>query len=450
MDADCIIVGAGLAGLAAAEALQGRGQRVVVLEARDRVGGRTAAGMVGGTAVDFGAQWVGPTQDLVLAALARHGLATFPTFHAGAKVLELDGRRRTYTGDIPRLPPLALLELELTLRRIDAAAAAVPCGGPWSAPAVAAWDTETVGAWARRHVRSAKVRGLVDAAVRVVFGAEPDELSALHFLAYVNGGGGLLRLIEIEGAAQQDRVVGGAAALAPAMAAALGPVVELSCPVESLAQGPDGVVVEGRDGRRWAAPRAIVAVPPAFAARIRYEPGLPVDREALHQRMPMGGTVKFFAAYERPFWRERGLSGEAVTDGRPFSVVFDNTTADGVPMLLGFVVGAAGRTWSRAPAGERRAAALAHLARLFGPEALSPVGTAEKDWSADPWTRGCPIGVAAPGVFGPHGDALRAPWGRVSWAGTETADRWMGFMDGALRSGQRAALEVLAPPPVIA
>lgn len=446
---EVVVVGAGLSGLVAARRLHRAGVGVQVVEARDRVGGRLCTREIRGVPVDLGGQWIGPTQDRVRALADGLGLATFPTFHDGRKLLELGGKVSAHRSDIPSLPPLALLELEVTIRRVQRMAAAVPVAGPFDAPGLAEHDARSVGEWARRHVRSRRVRALLTAAVRVVFGAEPDELSVLHFLAYVNGGGGLLRLIEIADGAQQDRFVGGAMPLAEGLAAELGGRVQLAAPVRRIGGWRGGPVRVHTDAGEILAERAIVAVPPALAGRIDMEPALPAGRDHLTQRFGMGGTVKLFAFYDRPFWREAGWSGEVVADGKPLTVVFDNTFADGTACLLGFVVGAAARTWSDRPESARHGAVLAQLSRWFGPEAGRPLELVEQDWSTEPWTRGCPIGFPPPGLLSSHGAALRAPCGRIHWAGTETADRWMGFMDGAVRAGERAAAEVarLLPTP---
>ena len=217
-----------------------------------------------------------------------------------------------------------------------------------------------------------------------------------------------------------------------------------SAPVRQIAQDADGVTVRG-DGGAVRARRVIVAVPPALAGRIDYTPALPPARDALTQRMPMGSTTKLFAFYDAPFWRSDGRSGESVSSRGPLSFTFDNSAPDGPPYcLLGFAVGAAARALSTQPQAERRRAVVAHLVRLFGPRAGDPIDFVEQDWSAEPWTRGCPVGALGPGGWTQFGDALRRPVGRLHWAGTETARVWTGYLEGALEAGDRAAREALA------
>jgi monoamine oxidase len=320
----------------------------------------------------------------------------------------------------------------------------VPLHNPAAARRAAAWDGLSLEAWKRDQVRSPAVRALLDAATRVVFGAEPGELSLLHFLFYLHSGGGLMRLLEIEKGAQQLRFVGGAQTLALGVAAGLADRVVLAAPVSRIEQDDLGVTVVSARGRVRAR-YAVIAVPPPLAARIDYHPALPAARDQLTQRAPMGSTVKCLVTYARPFWRERGFSGEAVASGGgPITVAFDNCSHDNAqPALLAFVVGRAARGWERRTPSDRQRSVLAGLARWFGPEASTPVDFVEQDWGAEPWTRGCPVGVMPPGVLTSFGTSLRQSVGRLHFAGTETATVWNGYMEGALESGERAAREVL-------
>jgi len=443
VNVDVVIVGAGLAGLACARAVVKAGASCVVVEARDRVGGRTLSRAIGAGTFDLGAQWIGPTQDRMEALTRELGVATFPTFHEGRKVLDLDGKISTYAGTIPSLSLPRLLELQRVLSKVERMSAAIDLDAPERSKRAETYDAETLEGFKRRSIHSRAVRELLDAAVRVVFGAEPCDLSMLHFLFYLRSGGGLMRLIEIEKGAQERRFVGGAQQVSIRMAAALGDRVRTSAPVRRIDQDASGVTVRG-DGFEVRAKRCVVAVPPALAGRIEYSPALPAPRDQLTQRMPMGATVKCIALYERPFWRARGLSGEGVANRGPASVVFDNTTHDAAQAsLLAFVVGGPAKTWSTRSEADRKSAILAQLARMFGDEALSPTDYVEHDWSTEIWTRGCPVGLMPTGVLTQFAPALRAPCGRIHWAGTETATKWHGFMEGALESGERAAREAL-------
>jgi len=434
---DVAVVGAGLAGLAAAAELRAAGASVAVLEARDRVGGRTWSREVGGARFDLGGQWIGPGQERLGALARRLRVATFPTFHEGAKLLDDGASVSRYAGTIPSLRPLELAELHLSLRRIERLSARVSPRDPAGSPHAARLDALTVADHAR-HIRSRRVRGLLAAALGSVFGVEPAEMSLLWFLAYLRAGGGLMNLIEIEGGAQERRFVGGAQTLAERWAAELD-CVHTAAPVRRIAQADRELEVTSDRGR-IVARRAVIAVPPPLAARIELEPAGPARRDQLVQRNAMGAIVKLVIAYERPFWRERGLSGEAVAlGGGPIAVTFDNCSHDlRQPALLAFVQAAEARRWTGDVG-----AALGQLARWFGDEARRPIAIASADWAAEPWSRGCPVAVAGPRALISTGTTLREPIGRVHFAGTETATEWTGYLEGALESGERAAREVL-------
>jgi monoamine oxidase len=441
---DVAVVGGGLSGLTAARALQATGRSVLVLEARDRVGGRTLSQRLGEDYYDLGGQWIGPTQTRMEALATEFGLATFPTYDEGKTILDVAGKVSTYSGTIPKLSPLKLIAMQRTINQVEKLARTFDGTDPWDHPQAREWDGETVETWKRRRTRQSAVRGIFDVAVRTIFGAEPSELSVLFFLHYVNRGGGLMRLVETTNGAQATRFVTGAQQFSNRMAAALGPSVLTIAPVREISQDASGVEVR-TETRQWKAGYVIVAIPPTMAGRINYRPGLPAERDELMQRFPMGATTKTHLVYERPFWRDEGRSGEVVATDGPISAVFDNSPHESDHgALLAFSVGSQARAIGRLSAEARRAEILERLQRWFGPAAARPIEYLEKDWSTDPWTRGCPTGLLPPGVMTVLGPGLRRPVGRIHWAGTETATEWTGYMEGAVQAGERAAAEVEA------
>ncbi|HEX2088339.1 MAG TPA: FAD-dependent oxidoreductase, partial [Actinomycetota bacterium] len=266
----------------------------------------------------------------------------------------------------------------------------------------------------------------------------------LHFLFYAHSGGSLEKLIGVREAAQQDRFVGGSQLLAIEMAKALGASVRLGVPVRRIRQSEGGVAVEG-DGVSVSARSVVVAVPPTLAGRIDYDPPLPFLRDQLHQRMPHGTVIKANVVYDDPFWRRDGLSGQAFDVELPFSTVFDNSPPEGAPgVLVGFFEAEQAIQYGQRSREDRRNTAVECLVRYFGRRAGSPEAYYELDWSQEEWTRGCYGGHMPPGAWTQFGPALREPVGRIHWAGTETAIRWCGYMDGAIESGHRAADEVIA------
>ncbi len=444
---DAVVIGAGLAGLTAARGLHTGGCDVVVLEARERVGGRTLDVELPGSRgerVEAGAQWLGPTHQRVAHLTAELGLATHPTYEEGDKLFELPTATVRYRGDTPTLNPVVLADVRQAMLRFDRLARRVPLEAPWRARNARAWDATTVDTWLRRTCTTPLGRIVFSVIFQAVWAAEPADVSLLHALFYTHAAGGLDVLVGTGGGAQQDRIVGGSQQLCTGLAAALGDRVRLAAPVRRIRWEADRVVVEPADGDAVAARRAVVALPPTLAGRLDYDPPLPAWRDQLTQRMPMGAVIKCHAFYDEPFWRYEGLCGQALSIPGPVRMVFDGSPPGGQPgVLVGFFAAAAARHWGRRPEAERRRAVSDVLARLFGPRAANPVAFVEHDWSTEEFTRGCYAGYCPPGVLTTYGPALRAPVGPLHWAGTETATVWPGYMEGAIQSGQRAAREVL-------
>jgi monoamine oxidase len=442
---DVAVVGAGLAGLVAARDLRRAGRSAIVLEARDRVGGRLLnADIGGGKVVEVGGQWAGPTQTRVVALARELGVETFPTHAQGENLVEWRSRLVRYRGAIPRINAAVLLDVAQAQARIDRMAKRVPLEAPWLAPQAELWDSQTVETWLRRNVATAGARDLFRIAVEAVWAADAADVSLLHLLFYTHSAGSFDDLIGTEGGAQQDRFVGGSQLLAVKLAEALGDDVALQAPVRRI-EHSDSAVRLVADGREVSAGAAIVAIPPALCGRIAYDPPLPAIRDQLTQRMPQGTVIKCMAVYERPFWREAGLSGQAMSTEGPVKVMFDNSPPDGSPgVLLGFLEGRQARELGEWEPEARRRAVVDCFTRIFGRQAGDPLDYVERVWAQEEWTRGCYGCYMPPGGWVSYGRALRAPIGRIHWAGAETATVWNGYMDGAIQSGERAAAEVLA------
>src|SRR4051812_29343030 len=452
--ADVVVVGAGLAGLTAARALQHAGKSVVVLEARDRVGGRTLnhpipRGHVG----DIGGTWIGPTQDRIAALAKEYGVHAFVQPDDGKQVYYAQGRKMTYSdsGPLGTAPPDPTIvgDVALVVKLLDQMAKQVPVDRPWEANNATEWDRITLDAWLRQHTVNNETLRIAQGALEALVGAEARELSLLFTLSYIsratNGSapGTFERLINTRGGAQAMRFVEGAQEISVRMAAQLGNSVVLESPVRAVAHDSRGVEVRS-DKLVVQARHVIVAVPPTLAGRIVYAPELPWRRDQLTQRFAQGTLIKVAAYYDKPWWRDKGLTGAAVSDTGPARITFDVTPHDNaVGGLMGFVGGDAARAYAGRNDDVLKAV-LQNFATYFGNRALQPISTVVQNWSEEAWTRGCPTAVGGPGLLTEYGEDIARPVGNIHWAGTETATYWQGYMDGAVRSGERAAKDGLA------
>jgi monoamine oxidase len=445
LEADVCVVGAGYAGLTAALRLHQHGRSVVVLEARDRVGGRVWTQQVSdGFSVDRGAAWLGPKHDAIF-RLARHfGVPTYKTWVKGAHLLIDEDRTRRYTGLIPKISPLAVVTIALAQARLDWTAKRVPLDAPWTAKRAAEWDSRTVAWWiGRSGIRTTVARELFEMAVRGLFTGDLNDTSYLHLLFLVRAHGSINTLFSIEGGSQENMVEGGAGSIATQIADGLGNGVHLRTPVRAITQRDDHVVVEA-DEASVSARHAIVSVPPALAMAITFDPVLTEDRRALYSRAVAGPESKTLVVYDEPFWRADGFSGQSAEPGSVAEVTLDATPAPGSPgVIASFTFGSVAERAGTMDATERRRAVLEKLAARFGPRAASPQEFIETAWWTEEWTRGCSMAHFPPGLLTRYGPLLREPFGRVHWAGTETSTTSHGAIDGAVRSGERAATEIL-------
>ncbi|MGI8632722.1 MAG: flavin monoamine oxidase family protein [Solirubrobacterales bacterium] len=452
LEVDVAIVGAGFAGLVTARALQRAGREVVVLEARDRVGGRVCDRRLDGDGVlELGGQWLGPGQDRIAALAREQGVGTFPTWEEGDHLLALDGDHKRFSGTIPRIGPLRLADIAHARWRLDRLADSVPLQAPWTAPRARELDAETFDTWLGRTVHTRTARRLLEVACHAVWGGQPEEMSILFVAHYLKAAGGLDRLLDTTGGAQQDRFAGGPMLVAERVAGKLGAALRLQTPARAVRWSGDGVTVTAgpleRPTVEVRARHVVVAVPPPLTTRIEFDPALPAARDQLCQRLPMGALGKCLAVYPTPFWRDDGFNGQAVDPTGPITSTFDNTPPSGAPgILVAFSGGRHARRMAALDQAERRRLVVERLASLYGPRAGRPELYDDRFWQTEQWSGGGPTSLAGPGALSAHGPALTDPIGPIHWAGTETADRWHGYIDGAVRSGERAARAITTDP----
>jgi monoamine oxidase len=438
---DVVIVGAGFAGLSAAERLVSMGLTVTVLEGRDRVGGRSFTGEIAGVKVDLGATWVAKRHTAMRDLAARMGCATTRQFSEGRNVLWMAGRRQTYKGTIPKLSPAALVNMARVQLALDKLARTIDLDAPWKSPRAAEFDAISLEEWLDRKGARSTTRAFMTIVTKVEFGCQPSDVSLLHVLRTIRAFGGFDHMLDNEGGMQEERYVETTQEVALRLAERLGDRVVTDAPVRRISQDGNGVTV-ATDSAQIEARYALVTTATEHRSGIEFEPAVSEEAEGLARSWGLGKLSKAFVAYDKPFWRTSGLFGQALTDTGSVFITYDVSPDPAGPGIM--MVFCDPRLFDTHPPEVRRDLVLQQLIDLYGSHAANPIDYLDHCWNLDSFAAGGPNPVVAPYAAMRYGRALTEPHGRVHWAGAETAGEWTGCMNGAVLTGQRAAERLAA------
>lgn len=441
---DVVIVGAGAAGLTAANELRKAGLSVAVLEARDRVGGRLWTDTIEGAMLEIGGQWISPDQTALIETVADLGLDTFSRYREGDSVyVGPDGTAHRFTGEMFPVSPETEAVIARLTERLDAMVAEIDPDRPWAHEKAAEWDSVSWDAWLRAQTDDDEaVRNLAFATGSAMLTKPTHAISLLESLLMAASAGSYSNLVDADFILDK-RVVGGLQQVPLLLAERLGEDVFLNQPVRTLEWSDEGVTAVA-DGMTVRARQAILALAPVLYSRISFVPALPRLQHQMHQHLSMGFVIKVHAVYETPFWREKGLSGTAFSPYELSHEAYDNSNhGEERGTLVGFVSDLNADGVFELSADERKQRILTSLSHYYGPEALDPVVYYESDWGSEEWTRGAYAASFDLGGLSRYGKHLREAVGPIHFACSDLAGAGYQHVDGAIRMGRLVAAQII-------
>lgn len=442
---DVLIIGAGFSGIAAGKKLHEAGKSFKILEARDRIGGRVfTKRWDDGFYLDLGGQWIGPTQDRMYALCKEYGVTYFETYDIGKNLLDLNHTIRSYSGLIPKMDFISLVNLDWLMKKMENMASTIDPTSPWSHPKAKEYDSYSLEAFLNKYTVTKNCKKVIRLACETIFASEMTEVSLLHALFYIRSGTSLDCLVSIKNGAQQHRIEGGLATLAERMAQLFQNDILLSQPVYRVEDSSDTITVF-TNNQSYQAKKLIIAIPPPLAGKISFSPLLSPEKRQVMDRIAMGQVGKCFMVYPTPFWREKGFSGQVLADEHsPFQTLFDASPKDGsLGIILGFTIAERCRSYFAKTKEDRKKWMEKQLTAYFGEEATTAIRYEDFTMTDEEWSRGCYAGLYPTGAWTGYQDAYRKTEGNILWAGTEASPKWFGYIEGAVLAGEKAALNII-------
>ncbi len=440
-----LIIGGGFSGIAAAKKLHESGVSFRVLEARERLGGRVFTKTISEDLyLDFGGQWIGPTQDRMYELCKEYGIEYFETYNQGKNILDLRGKIKTYSGVIPKIDLLSLINLDWLIRKLERLARQIDLNSPWSHPKAGEFDSLSLVDFLKKNSKTDPCFQVIRLGCETIFACDLHELSLLHALFYIKSGTSLDCLINIKNGAQQHRIKGGMQTIVDRMAKDFSEHISFNSSVQKIEKTDSGILVHS-ESAYYSCQKVIFAVPPPLLDEIEIIPELSQEKKKLLKNYPMGQVGKCFMIYKKPFWRKSGFSGQAVSDeNSPFQTLFDCSPADGkYGILMGFAIGNRAKIHFGLSKENRESRMKSLLVSYFGSEASSSIRYEDFTMTDEVWSRGCFAALMPTGAWTNFQDTYRKSEDPFYFAGTEAATRWHGYIEGAVLAGEGSASEVI-------